>query len=66
MMRIAIIHIEMIAFEMISLLLFGGRLPAVARPAQALQVGIIIGTPLRLGFDMVNGHSRYGAPLFEA
>jgi hypothetical protein len=30
MMIIVIINIEMIAFEMISLLLFGGRFPAVA------------------------------------
>ena len=66
MMIIVIINIKMIAFEMISLLLFGGRFPAVARPTQALQVGIIIGTPLCLRLDMVNGHSRYGAPLFEA
>jgi hypothetical protein len=66
MMIIVIINIEMIAFEMISLLLFGGRFPAVARPAKALQVGVIIGTPLCLRLDMVDSHSSHSATLFEA
>ena len=66
MMRTVIIPIEMVAFEMILLLLLGSRLAAVARPAEALQVGIIIGAPLCLWFDVVDGHGGYSSPLFNA
>ena len=51
---------------MISLLLFGRSLAAVAGPAEALQVGIVIGTPLSLRLDMVDGHGGYCSAIFKA
>ena len=35
-------------------------------PAQAFEVRIIIGTPMCLSLDMVNGRGRYRAPIAQA
>jgi hypothetical protein len=64
MMIIVIINIEMIAFEMISLLLFGGRFPAVA--SKGFAGWRHHRYPLCLRLDMVDGHSSHSATLFEA
>lgn len=43
-----------------------GRLGSMARPAQSLKVGIIIGAAMTLRFDMVYRGRRYGSPFTQA
>lgn len=39
-----------------------GGLVAMAGPAQAFEVRIVIGTPMRLSLDVVNGRGRNSKP----
>lgn len=42
------------------------RLAAVARPAQAFKIRILIGTPMCLGYDVIDGCSRYRSTVPQA
>lgn len=42
-----------------------GGLLAVAWPAQAFKVRVVIGPPMRLSLDVVNGGSGDGAPITQ-
>lgn len=42
-----------------------GGLLAVAWPAQAFKVRIVIGAAMRLGLNVVYGSSSYGAPIAQ-
>ena len=46
-------------WELISLETFTPGFRSVTGPAQAFEVRIIIGTPMSLSLDVVNGLSRY-------
>lgn len=53
-------------WELISFETFTPGFRSVARPAQAFEVRIIIGTPMSLGFDMVHGLSCYRTTITQA